>query len=1156
MNNTLIDNSSEQLSMLHTLKECLAMECIHTVRIATGYWDIPGLSLLTNEINAFLEKEGNKLLLLIGKDPVISASQVKNPKYKDFSYPDDYIRTDICELDPKEEYEDAVKLLLKYCTEDVDSKIQIRVFRKNENDDIQFLHSKCYIFDGLSAGEGYGLIGSSNFTEKGLHGNAELNYLETDVNKVLSETPIPNHKTHIIWFNEKWNISEPWNKQFLEQVLKRTPLAKKVEEEEKDKNAENTFTPYELYIKLLQLQFGDIVDKSLGQQIESYLPANIHKLDYQIEAVKRCIGIMHEHGGFMLADVVGLGKTIVGTLIIKRFLSVPEDDGRERKVLIISPPAIQSGWRKTIALFDKDSEEKIEPYIDIITTGRIGNLTEEDDWEDDSDDSGEFDGDLQDENYGLIIIDESHKFRNSNTLMYQSLDELIQKIGANTGVFPYIGLLSATPQNNRPNDLKNQIYLFERNHLDSTLKKAESGNIEKFFADVNREYDMLINKSNDIPPYERSMRLKSVSQRIRDCILCDILERRTRTDVEKYYKDDMQSQGWVFPKIVGPNILEYIMDDELAQLFSDTMTIIAPEEMDKFQTDDWLKYYRYRAIEYFVDPINEKKHIGRGNRGVSDVAKQLANIMQILLVKRLESSFSAFTQSLLNLRRYTENMIKMWENDVIFICPQIDVNEELDIEKKTQKRGKRVTFSECVEDIRNKIKKLTEQGRNDKGQNAEYKRKDFKEEYINLLKEDYRLISNLYDRWAKNSQDPKFDAFKENIKSELFNPQKNTSGKLVIFSEARDTVQTLARAVQAKGYKALVITASNRDDMEHTIEENFDANYEGDWKNDYDVIITTEVLAEGVNLHRANVILNYDTPWNSTRLMQRIGRVNRIGSKEPFVYVYNFMPSAEGDAQIQLVRKAHIKLQSFHILFGEDSKIFTDAENIVHYDIVKAVEGEESPLQKYVYELKQYKETHLERYQQIEQTNDDWQIAQTESGTAYFIVKAPRSARLAIRICPKEDGQYDTRIISLLELLENLRVEENAKRVPLPENWQILSSDAIKTYNQYFVRINKTRGGDQRTKALEIILRLYNDASLSIQSKNLLKNARKLADRGSFDIIKKMLAIGKALEDKESNLFAIGQQDIDAILEKEIGKLVANVENKQGEATIILGTIK
>lgn len=1150
MHNNLIDNSSDALSMQRYLKRCILAEGVDKIQIATGYWDIPGMTLVLNELKSFLEREETSFELLIGKDPYVYSSMIKNPKYKDATYPYDFIRTDIHDLEIKEEYEDVIKLLLKYGGS---SKIQIRIYTKNSKEEDEFLHSKCYIFSGSS--HSFGIVGSSNFTKKGLLGNAELNYLETDPARITARpTHGSNAKGHICWFEEKWKLSKEWTQEFLEQIIKKSPIYIDIQ-----KNTAQEFTPYEQYIKLLQLQFGDVVDKNLGQEIESYLPAKVHKLDYQIEAVKRCISIMHEHGGFMLADVVGLGKTIIGTLIIKRFLSVPENDGRERKVLIITPPAIQSGWKKTIAMFDKDSDEKIAPYIDFITTGRIANVTEEDDWEendDDSADSGEFVGTLQDKNYGFIVIDESHKFRNSTTFMYRSLDELIIKIGSNTGVYPYIGLLSATPQNNRPNDLKNQIYLFERNRNDSTLKKAESGNIEKFFADVNREYDLLINNRSNITEEERKQRLEAVSKKLRDCVLSDILERRTRTDVEKYYKEDMESQGLVFPKIVGPNILKYIMDDELAQLFSDTMTIIAPNQNERLLTNEWLKYSRYRAIEYFVDPANEQKHTGRGNRGVNDVARQMATIMQILLVKRLESSFTAFTQSLFNLRRYTENMIRMWENNTIFVCPQINVNQELDYEAKTKKRGEKVSFNDCVEEIRVKIQKLTNQGRNERGQNAEYKRNDFKEEYYSQLKEDYNLISNLCDRWAKNSQDPKFDAFKENIKPELFNPEKNTSGKLVIFSEAIDTVQALARAVKAKGYKPLVITAANRDEMEKTIEENFDANYEGEWKDEYNVIITTEVLAEGVNLHRANVILNYDTPWNSTRLMQRIGRVNRIGSKEPFVYVYNFMPSAEGDAQIELVRKAHTKLQSFHILFGEDSKIFSDEESVVHYDIAKAIEGEESPMQQYVYELKQYKETHPERYKQIEQTNEGWEIAQATNGTAYFIVKAPRSAKLAISIHTAEDSQSKAQIISLLELLEAMRVDESAQRIALPDNWQQLSADAIKTYNQYFVHINKSRAGDKRTQALQIIVKLYNNDTISEKSKELLKNTRKLVDKGSLDIIKKILAIGQELEEKNLRLFTIEQQDIDEILEREFGKLVANVESKQGEASIILATIK
>ena len=1160
MHNNLIDNSSDSLSMQNYIKRCILVEGINKIQIATGYWDIPGMALVLNELTSFLERDGTSLELLIGKDPYVYTSLLAKPKYKDASYPDDFIRTDIHDLKIKDEYKSVINLLLQYCG---NGKIQIRIYSKNAKDEEEFLHSKCYIFSGASIS--YGIIGSSNFTQKGLSGNAELNYLETDPTRITARpTHGSNSKGHICWFEEKWECSEDWTQEFLEQVIKKSPIYIDIQ-----KNDVQEFTPYEQYIKLLQIQFGDVVDASLGQQIEAYLPSKIHKLKYQIEAVKRCLGIMREHGGFMLADVVGLGKTIIGTLIIKRFLSAPEDDGRERKVLVITPPAIQSGWKKAITMFDKDSDDKIAPYIDFITTGRIGNVTEDESWEDSDDDSadtGEFEGTLQDKDYGLIIIDESHKFRNSNTLMYHSLDQLIQKIGSNTGIYPYIGLLSATPQNNRPNDLKNQIYLFERNHNDSTLKKAEGGNIEKFFADINREYDLLISKPkvdketgvliHDIPTDERRVRLNAVSKKIRDCILIDILERRTRTDVKEYYGDDMEAEGLIFPEIVGPNNLEYVMDDELAQLFSDTMTIIAPTEEEKLQTDEWLKYFRYRAIEYFTNPANEKKHMGRGNRGVSDVAKQLATIMQNLLVKRLESSFSAFTQSLLNLRYYTENMIKMWENDTIFVCPQIDVNKELDYEAKTKKREKKVSFSDCVEDIRSKIEKLTEQGRNEKGQNAEYTRKDFKEEYYIQLKEDFRLISKLYDRWARNSQDPKFDAFKENIKPELFNPQKNTSGKLVIFSEAIDTVESLVRAVKAKGYKVLAITAANRDEMEHTIEENFDANYDGEWKDDYDVLITTEVLAEGVNLHRANVILNYDTPWNSTRLMQRIGRVNRIGSKEPFVYVYNFMPSAEGDAQIQLVCKAYTKLQSFHILFGEDSKIFSEEETVVHHELVEAINGEESPLQKYIFELKQYKKAHPERYLQIEQTEGEWEMAQVTSGTAYFVVKAPRSARLAIRMRKEEDRRKDTQIISLLELLEEMRVDENAKRIPLPDDWQQLSADAIKTYNQYFVRINKSRAGDKATAAKEMLVKINNTLGLSPQSKILLKNARKLVDRGSFDIIKKVLAIGQELEERDSRLFTIEQQDIDEIMEREIGKLVAHVESKQGKASIVLGTIK
>jgi len=1151
MHNLLIDNSSDILSMETYLKQCISLEGMDRVRIATGYWDVLGMSMVLSELSAFLGRKGTLLQLLIGRDPYVYTSLLQNPKYKDATYPADYIRTDIDELELKPEYAQVIQLLAEHLQT---GKIQVRIYQKNVDKEVEFLHSKCYIFSGEK--RSLGIIGSSNFTKKGLSGNSELNYLETDPARVTARPQVGSTaKGHIYWFEEKWALSQEWSREFLEQIIKPSKLYPHAQPQ--------PFTPYEQYIKLLQLQFGEVVDKALGDQLASYLPTSVKKLDYQLEAVKRCISIMREHGGFMLGDVVGLGKTIVGCLIIKHFLSVPQEEGRGSKVLIISLPAIQSSWKRTVEAFDREPGDKMSPYIDFITTGRIDTLYsegEDDEYEmdgdDDTYDSGDFAGTLQEKDYGLIIIDESHKFRNKDTQMYKSLDELIGHIGTDTGVYPYVGLLSATPQNNGPRDLMNQIYLFERNRRESTLKKAEGGNLELFFSKINKEYDQLLKCNTDLSKEERHHRLDEVSRKLRDCILCDILERRTRTDIKRYYQDDIASQGIVFPEIMGPQSLEYVMDDELAQLFYETMTLLAPTQEDKDRTEEWLRYARYRAIEYFIDPAHGRKYAGRGNRDVSIVSKQLATIMQIQLVKRLESSFSAFTRSLQNLRRYTENMIRMWENDTIFVCPQIDVNKELDYEAKSQKRqGEPVTFEDCIEEIRAKIQKLTAQGKNSQGQNAEYSRADFKAEYYEELKRDRDLIARYCDRWARNSQDPKFDAFKESLVTKLFDPEKNTSGKLVIFSEAIDTVEALARAVKAKGHKPLVITSANRDEKEQVIMENFDANYDGEQKSDYDVIITTEVLAEGVNLHRANVILNYDTPWNSTRLMQRIGRVNRIGSREPKVYVYNFMPSAEGDAEIQLVHKAHTKLQSFHILFGEDSKIFSDEESIVHYDMVKAIDGEESPLQPYISKLKQYKADHPKRYAEIESAAGAcWQIAQAAHGTAYFVVKAPYSARLVVKTDSATGAE--AKIISPLEALEEMQVEPTTPSVPLPSSWDELSKSACRVYNQYFVRIRQSRAGALRTKAQGIIVKLQEHNGLSPASQSLLRRARMLVDKGSIDIIKRIIFIDEELEAKESRLFALEQHDIDHLLEEGVGKLVAKVESRQGEASIILGTIK
>jgi len=1163
MNKTLLDNTAN-LKMVDVLRECIAIKETNRIRIATGFWDLQGMTLIKDELKDFFQRDGAKLQMIIGKDPFLYASMLNSPKYAGKHYPDEFIRTGIDEVaeNLKEEYKETIQLLLNYCSEE-NKKIEIHIFKKNEDDESQFFHSKCYIFTSNDddSKDMQAIVGSSNFTEKGLNGNSELNVLENDP-YMINAAKTNARKGHIVWFEEKWEQSTDWTKEFLEQVLKPSAAAKKVEEEHKRQVQSDVLTPYELYIKLLQTKFGSLVDKDLNTLIEGYLPAKIDNYSYQIDAVKQCFTVMREHGGFMLADVVGLGKTIVGTLIIKHFLQFPEDDGRERKVLIVTPPAIKSGWKKTIELFDKDTTDRILPNIDFITTGSIGSLVDEVAEDDDSQDSGSFVDELKHENYGLIIVDESHKFRNSETAMYRALDGLISEIFSETGFCPYVGLLSATPQNNKPDDLKNQIYLFERSHNSSTLTKADNGNIEHFFATISAEYNAIIHSTDNDPESMRKHReeLKVLSQKIRDCVLTDIMVRRTRTDIKKYYSSDTERQKLRFPTIKGPISLEYTMDRQMSKLFADTIDYICPSIEYKLSGSPYLGYYRYRAIQYLVSREEKSKYDARGSRTADALAEQLAKIMMINLVKRLESSFSAFHQSLRNLRQYTLNMLTMWQYNTIFICPQINVNEELDFKVKTEKRHKQVTFEDCINDIREKIKSLDETGKNIDGRNKEYTRADFAPEYCQLLQDDFNLLTELCDRWAQNDEDPKKDVFKDNLKSVLFNKETNIPQKLVIFSEAIDTVNMIKRVAENKGYRVLDITAANRDAMETVIRENFDANYgevDGEeQKNDYDIIVTTEVLAEGVNLHRANAILNYDTPWNSTRLMQRIGRVNRIGSTQDFVYVYNFKPSAEGDAEINLVQKAYTKLQSFHTLFGEDNKVFTVEEEVSHYDLNTIVNGDESPLEKYIYELKNYKENNPERYAYIQQKEDNLESAiEHLDGCSYFMLKTSKGANLFIKVDPL---QQRGAVISTAAMFTAFELVECAESVSLPENWAQIKKWAERAGLSHLnSMLSRAGNSNKATKAKGILRSMHDNQSISQHSKTLIGEAFTMVSQGNHDVIRKVLAFNERISDSTGELFgSFTQQDFDDMIEREMSKVLSNVSKQHGEAKVYLGLAK
>lgn len=790
------------------------------------------------------------------------------------------------------------KGIIQFIDDLINDKIELRAHPK------QKIHAKVYIFRPHSFNEHAPcevITGSSNLTDSGLGSNSESNY---EFNVSLRDFQDVKFATEE--FNKLWDESVPILQAEAKEIRRKTYL-------------KDDFTPFELYIKMLIEYFGKRVEYD-PYNIDLLLPDKFMRLKYQSDAANQGYAIMMKHNGFILADVVGLGKTIIACMVIKKFIY---ENGTHSKVLVVVPPALEANWRRTT------DEFQIKNHFEFITIGSLHQILDESNYTHSRADK-----------FDLIVVDESHKFRNEYTEMYRELQQICKmprsRPAEDGDIRKKVILVSATPLNNRPQDIENQLYLFQ-DKRNSTLESIK--NLQDYFKPINEQYKRLSSEQN-----LNIKKLKTLFQKLRDDVIEPLVIRRTRTDIENNpsYLDDLESQGIVFPRVDDPIPLYYYLDDELTTLFLDTVSLITGIDEGGFQIEG-LGYYRYRAIE-FLSKDEDRRVYG----DVSSISTRLAAIMRVLLVKRLESSFFAFRQSLTRFQRAINNMLTMLDDNRVFIAPDLDINKLLE-------------EGLSYEEIESKINKAG-------GNNREFKSTDFDKKFSILLLKDKDKVDDLIDRWSKVTVDPKLEEFADQIAKNFFNTKRNPSGKLVIFSESKETAEELSVQFKKLGdYKILTVSADNRKSVEEKLRENFDANLEEDkWKSDFDIVITTEVLAEGINLHRSNVIVNYDVPWNSTRLMQRIGRVNRIGSRANQIFVYNFYPSAHGDAQIQLVNTALRKLQAFHTAFGEDNRIFSILEEKGEGALFgNKIQKEESEILKYLNDLRDFKKKEPQRFAEI-----------------------------------------------------------------------------------------------------------------------------------------------------------------------------------------------
>jgi len=671
-------------------------------------------------------------------------------------------------------------------------------------------------------------------------------------------------------FEELWEKSINLTEQYVETINKSTWIRSDI-------------TPYELYLKTLYEYYKEEINEDKNKVWDDIFPDGFMKLQYQIDAVAQARKILNAHNGVFISDVVGLGKTYICAMLARRL------KGRK---LVICPPVLKDYWSKSLEQFEVSA--KVE------SLGKLDSLLD--------------DEELM-KNTKYVFIDEAHRFRNQNTEGYQKLHQICYG--------KKVILVTATPQNNYSSDIASQLYLFQPRNNSTIIPNNK--NLESFFNTLDNRLKKF-EKASD----EYAITMKANSEIIRNEVLRNIMIRRTRTEIVKYYNDDLSQQGLSFPKLESPEKIVYLFDGEIEQLFNRTMSDIQS-----------LTYARYKPLTY----LNE---ISKDVASLMSSQRNMTGFMKSILVKRLESSFYAFKKTLGRFILSYQKFLDMCTSGDIYISNKIDVYDLLD-------RGDDELLLELI----------------DEKSVQHYKSDMFSKQLISSLELDLNILEGLKTQWDEIDYDPKLNQFI----NELENNFKIKNKKIIIFTESKETAEYLGMKLEPiYSDKTLVYSGSGSRSTRQEIEANFNPNYIYEKRNNIQILITTDVLAEGINLHRSNVLINYDLPWNPTRIMQRVGRINRVGSEHQEIFVFNFFPTSQANAHLSLEENILLKIQAFHDTLGEDFKYLSDNEELSTHKLYKKIttsdlfeEGDDSDSSdlRYLAIIREIRDNDIDLYEKI-----------------------------------------------------------------------------------------------------------------------------------------------------------------------------------------------
>jgi len=879
----ILDNENEKHKVYRWIVEYTEEG---TVDIVTGYFTIGALAYLSREVNHKItnfrlvlgdivnfDKEENRPLDLLNENITIEAALKLNSHSQE-----------------------AVRFLLQ-------EQVQAKTLEPN------FCHAKCYLYEPANNDDRdkYFISGSSNLTEAGIGlkqtNNLELNIAETGNNN--------QYKELVAWFEALWHKPQAHKEKtifFKDGSVQKVDFKQYLIDE-----IEKIFikyTPREIYYKVLFELFGNQIleienDPEFNRQVGRLENTAIYDAlyEFQKKGVLSLIRMLQKYNGAILADAVGLGKTWSALAVMKFF----QQQGRE--IILLCPKKLENNWRRyqknQESKFEKDGFEFFIRFHTDMNEDRMASYNDR------------FDKLFSSDRPKLIVIDESHNLRNDKSNRYKFLMEKILQKNEDVKVL----LLSATPINNSLNDIRNQFKLMVQGNVNGYDAKLGVRNIDYSFKQAQTAFNEWRSGENPrISEFIKNLPANFFT------LTDSLLVARTRKMIESQQTD-----------------LEFPLKAKPENLF------VTPHQLGNFESFEEL-------FDHFPPMLSGyQPAFYLGDEGIKkDVLKDeklrdrfLVKMMYILMVKRLESSWFSFYSTVEKIKNHHQNALdKIKAYQTSKTNPSL-VEDDINIFDDDENDD---GFEEVVERYSLGKKRKIKIADIDRTGSLDNFKHDLKKDldsldnlYINLQKFNNNIEKELTKPNQLKSCDDKLEILIAQIIKKRKSGANNHNQKVVIFTVYRDTALYLFKQLKARGFDKIAIASgsgSQTDDstvetskIETILERfapytklyrekewDFRSEKKGldaftqwkDWTAEHqpetyqkvckpiDILIATDALSEGQNLQDADMVINYDIHWNPVRIIQRMGRIDRLGSPNEQIFGINFWPSDSINSYLNL----------------------------------------------------------------------------------------------------------------------------------------------------------------------------------------------------------------------------------------------------------------